>query len=382
MDIIPKTPSKWLRGLRITTLCSTTLLAACSMSPGMYMGPPETVKQELQADGAPEGAMKTISPELIAQLRTAEESTSVPQDVRQLFGKTEPYRIGPGDILNIVIWNHPELALPAASADAGSDSASLSQVGNGYNVSPEGTIQIPFGGTVKVAGLTEFQARQVLTRRIGAYISDPQLTVRIQAYRNGRVYMDGEVHRPGLLAMNDIPMTLPEAINRAGGFTPDADRSSIELTRNGRTTVINLPELVRAGINPSQIALTGGDLIRVVSRSESKVYLMGDVTIPQALPMNNGQLTLAQALGEAGGVNPNSGNPRQIYVIRKGAGDQPEIYHLNASRPAAFVLASDFNLKPLDMVYVDPAPIVRWNRVISNLLPSYGAIVTTRSVTR
>jgi polysaccharide export outer membrane protein len=98
--------------------------------------------------------------------------------------------------------------------------------------------------------------------------------------------------------------------------------------------------------------------------------------------MNNGQLTLAQALGEAGGVKPEAGNPRQIYVIRKGANGNAEIYHLDASVPTAFVLAADFNLKARDMVFIDPAPIVRWNRVISMLLPSYGAVVTTPSMVK
>ena len=345
------------------------------------MGKPQDVAKALNEEGAPPGALMTISPQLIEQQRAARDKT-VNKQIRQFFGVPEEYRVGPGDILSIVIWNHPELVLPMAGSNVPTSSSSIADVGNGYNVSPDGLIQVPFVGAVKVAGLTEYQIRSMLTRKMAPYVSDPQLTVRIQAYRNGRVYVDGEVRSPGLLTLNDIPMTLPEAINRAGGFTPEADRSSIVLTRNGVATHISMPELTRQGINPAHILLADGDLLRVVNEDDSKVFMLGDVDNPRAQPLQDGALTLAQALGEASGINPETGNPRQVYVIRKGAQGNAEIYHLDASVPTALVLAADFELKPRDMVFVDPAPIVRWNRVISMLLPSYGAVGTTRDMTR
>ena len=302
--------------------------------------------------------------------------------VQHLFGKAEPYRVGPGDILNVVVWNHPELALTPAGAAGTAIVTGVNELGNGYNVGPDGTIQFPFAGSVKVAGMNESQIREALVRRLSGYINSPQITVRVQAYRSGRVYIDGEVRNPGVLPITDLPMTLPEAINRAGGLTADANRGAITLTRNGQTTPINLPELTRSNINPSNILLKDGDMLRIANREDTKVYLMGDVFQPTAQVMHDGYITLAQALGEAGGINPTSGNPRQVYIIRRGDDGTPEIYHMDAGRPASYVLAADFHLKPKDIVYVDPAPIVRWNRVISNLLPSYNAVYTTRAMTR
>ncbi|SHI16766.1 polysaccharide biosynthesis/export family protein [Pollutimonas bauzanensis] len=364
-----------------TMIAIFALLSACSMSPGMYMGKPQDVSQALQNEAAPPGALMTISPQLIEQQR-ASENTEINFDIKRLFGVPTEYRVGPGDILNIVVWNHPELALAMAGSNVATYAPSIADVGNGYNVSTEGYIQFPFVGAIKVADLTEYEIRSLLTRRMAQYISDPQLTVRIQAYRNGRVYVDGEVRNPGLVTMNDIPMTLPEAINRAGGLTADADRSSVVLTRNGVATHINMPLLTRKGVNPAQILMANGDLLRVINRNDSKVFLLGDVHTARAQPLMDGQLTLAQALGEAGGLNPETSNARQVYVIRKGLNGNAEIYHLDASAPTAYVLAADFELKARDMVFVDPAPIVRWNRVISMLLPSYGAISATRDMTR
>lgn len=357
-------------------------LSACSMAPGMYMGTPQEVSTTLNnKDGtAPPGALTPITADLIKQ--QASQADPVPAQVRDLFGVGEAYQIGPGDILNIVIWEHPELALTPASSNVTTGSTSQADVGNGYNVSADGFIQFPFLGPVKVAGLTEYQTRNVITRRISAFVNDPQVTVRVQAYRHSRIYIDGEVRTPGLQTMNDIPLTLPEALNRAGGFTVDADRSSIMLTRKDVTTRINLPQLTHDGINPQSILLENGDLLRVANRNDSRVYLLGEILRTNSQVMRDGRLTLGDALGEAGGVTPETSNPRQIYVIRKGNQGHAEIYHLDAASPVAYVLAAGFELKSHDIVFVDPAPIVRWNRVISMLLPSYGAVFTGANVRR
>jgi polysaccharide export outer membrane protein len=178
------------------------------------------------------------------------------------------------------------------------------------------------------------------------------------------------VRTPGLQMVNDIPMTLPEALHRAGGFTAEADRSSVTVSRSGITTFVDLPRLSALGINPNNILLAPGDLVRVLSREDAKVYVMGEVTRPAAQSLRNGRLTLNQALGEAGGVSTTTGDPRQIYVVRTATGGEPEIFHLDASAPVSYVLAEGFELKARDVVYVDPAPLVRWNRVISLILPS------------
>lgn len=359
------------------------VLAGCAMSPGISFDEVLQAEQRANAnaatsmDGAnadrpPPGALQEVTPDLIRQQRAA-QAKAVGDEVKQLFGTPSQYRIGAGDILNIVVWDHPELVLqPAGSITT--DAVSGSPVSNGYNVSQDGQIQFPYVGTFKAGGLTEYEVRERLTARLAKYFTEPKVTVRVQSYRNGRVYVDGSVRTPGLQAMNDIPMTLPEAINRAGGFAVDADRSTVALSRGGETTYINLPQLVQQGVNPNKIMLAAGDMVRVFSQDDAKVYVLGEVTRPAAQPLRNGRLTLNQALGEAGGVSSTSANPRQIFVVRAkgGSGDatQPEIFHLDASSPVSYALAEGFELKARDVVFVDPAPLVRWSRVINLILPS------------
>ena len=383
-------------------------LGGCALSPGLSIGrgikktSPSSISSlrtpkndgATQAQTPPPGALLAITPELIAQQRLVRK-VDLSADVKSLFAEAKPYGIGAGDVINIVVWNHPELVLAPAGATLTTDASGLASVGNGYNVSPDGLIQFPLLGTFESAGLTENAAREEITRRLSKFLRNPQVTLRVQAYRAGRVYVDGEVRTPGLQAINDIPMTLPEAISRAGGLTATADRATVVVTRKGATTLINMPQLATLGVNPSKIMLVAGDLVRVGSRDDTKVYVLGEVTKPMTLPLRNGRLTLNEALGEAGGVNSVSGDPRQIYVVRSRNGDlgsdptanagsvpastAPEIYHLDASSPTAYALAEGFELKSRDVVYVDPAPLVRWNRVISLILPSAAVVNSTNS---
>lgn len=369
----------------LPALLASLVLSACAYAPGMYVGKTgsETVAADTPATGVattpdapPPGSLIAINPELLRQQR-ASRAVDIAPAVKQLFGTAKPYQIGPADVLNIVVWDHPELSIAPAGGLA-TDAGSLSPVGNGYNVSPQGLIQFPYVGTLKLAGLSEYEARDLLVQRLAKYLKDPQITVRVQSFRSARVYLDGEVRTPGLQAVNDIPMTLPEALGRAGGFTALADRSAIAITRNGSTTLVNLPQLTARGINPTAILLGNGDLVRVQGREESKVFVLGEVLRPITQTLRDGRLTLNEALGESGGVNPVSGDPRQIFVIRAGTTDQPEIYHLDARSPTAYALAEGFELNARDVVYVDPVPVVRWNRVISMIVPSALAVSATR----
>jgi polysaccharide export outer membrane protein len=306
------------------------------------------------------------------------------EDLSQLVvTNPSPYTIGRGDILSIVVWDHPELAgggMSAAAAAADSANAA-SQTANsttpqGFLVDHEGRIQFPFAGLLPVEGLTEERARALLSEKLAKYIANPNVTLRVQSFRSKRVYIDGEVKSPGLQNINDIPMTLMEALNRSGGLLPTADQSRIVLERGKTRYPVNLRELVQKGINPGNVMLADGDVVRVHSRDESKVFVSGEVMSPRALTMHDGRLTLNEALGETGGINPLSGDTRQIYVVRKSA-ERTRVFQLDARDTGSLAMAEAFELRPKDIVYVAASPLASWNRNLSMLFP--GAL--TQAVT-
>lgn len=347
-------------------------LAACgSVAPGMQFGnanASSTGTEQADASAVPT-TIKQITPQVVKAEQESRLKEKA-QDISQLVGKAAPYGIEPGDILSITVWDHPELAGSVAGnamAVAGGD-PNVATTPGAFTVDHDGMLEFPYAGNMKVAGLTEEQARKLLISRLAKYINKPKVTLRVQQYRSKRIYVDGQVKTPGLQAINDIPMTLVEAINRAGGFLPTADQSQIALTRGESTYRINLPDLVQKGVNPASIMLRNGDVVRVKSREESKVFVAGEVVQPRALPMYNGRLTLNDALGESGGINPTTGDSRQIYVVRKSSSN-PVVYQLDAQAPGALALAEGFELHPKDVVYVAATPLANWHRTISQILP-------------
>lgn len=309
---------------------------------------------------------RMITPELIAAEQKQREQ-AVSQDLSSLVVANPPsYTIDRGDIVAIVVWDHPELGgsvvMPASGA---SESSNNGTPPPGFVVDHEGRVQFPFAGTLKLAGLTEDQARDLLASKLARYIAHPNVTLRVQSYRSKRVYIDGEVKSPGLQAINDIPMTLMEALNRAGGLLPSADQSRMVLERGKQRYRIDMGELVQKRINPSNLLLASGDVVRVHARDDDLVVVSGEVVVPRALSMRDGRLTLNEALGEAGGLSPQPSEARQVYVVRK-TKDGVRLFQLDVRSAGAMAMAQEFELRPKDVVHVAATPPVNWN---GKLLP-------------
>ncbi|HQZ02796.1 MAG TPA: polysaccharide biosynthesis/export family protein, partial [Thauera sp.] len=194
--------------------------------------------------------------------RTAASKSTVPD-----FGLMhQDYELGPGDIINVIVWDHPEITIPAGSYRSAEQSGTL--------VADDGTIFFPFAGTIKVAGKTTRQVRDMLSQRMSKVIENVQLDVRIVAFRSKRVYVVGEVKQPGLQAINDIQMNMLEAINRAGGITEEADHGNVLLTRGGQTWRVDMQALYEDGDVSQNVPLQPGDIVNVPDRQLNKVFVL------------------------------------------------------------------------------------------------------------
>ncbi len=371
----------WGRLVMILPLCAW--LGACGVAPGMSMQQPVSIPLESGTTPDHRAALPipvtNIDLSLIRRMHEIERNgRGVAPDI---VASPEAYTIGRGDVLQITVWDHPELALAqGASPQAAARTADAPP---GFVVDQDGTLQFPFAGRFPVAGSTVEQVQAQLARRLDKTFNDPQVTVRIASFRAKQVYIEGEVHAPGSQALNDIPMTIYDAIGRAGGFSSTADQSRIVLVRDGIERRVDLVEMAEQGRNPSKIVLRDGDLVRVLSRDDSGVFVMGEVNKPvTALPMRDGRLTLSDAIAQAGSLNANTADAAQLYVVRGMQGEQPQVFHLDAHSPVAMVLANQFQLKPKDIVYVDGNALVRFSRVLSLLLPAINAGLTTAIATK
>ncbi|NYH26997.1 polysaccharide biosynthesis/export family protein [Paraburkholderia bryophila] len=374
--------------LGVLTMVVTLLNSACAVAPGMRMQtsataavyttdatllaaknsqPAASEKVDATPD-TPEIAITEVDAALISQLAQRRQQQQL--ELSQLLsGTPREYVVGAGDVLQIVVWDHPEFAAALGSSQIQS-SARPGDPLAGFIVDQNGSLTFPYAGTLQVAGLRTDEIQQRLSLALGKYFVKPQVTVRMASYRAHQVYVDGEVHSPGALSVNDVPMTFYEALSRAGGFSETADQSDLVLVRGGQSHRVNLTQLLAQGVSPSRLFLNAGDVLRVMPRDENGVYVMGEVNKPvSAVPRRTGVITLADALSQAGSVNASTADAAQMFVIRGSLTGTPEVFHLDGRSPVAMLLAKDFELQPKDVVYVDGSGLVRFNRVLTLLMP-------------
>lgn len=277
------------------------------------------------------------------------------------------YTIGPGDVLNVTVFDHPELTIPAGSNRSAAEAGTL--------VAANGTIFYPYAGIIKVSDKTAGEVRAMLVQKLAKFVEKPQVDVRVISFRSKRVYVVGEVKTPGVIDVTDVPLTIVDAVNRAGGFTLNADLSQVLLTRDGQTWRVDVQALYENGDVSMNVPLRPSDIINVPDRQINKIFVLGEVQKPGSIFMPKKRMSLAEALADAGYINQQTANPHFIFVMRNQT-DKPEIYHLDSKSPDALLLADRFPLQPRDIIYVDAADVARWNRVITSIQPTASLLST------
>ena len=382
-------------------LAVSAAVTACSTAPGNYLDT-SRLNEPAQQGPQPKYDVHLIDAQLVmqqAQAAAAADHNDLPPSKYPGLS-SYAYHLAPSDIIGVTVWDHPELSTPQGNtfSAGGNTTQTVGQALTqpytsalpgqadpfGQTISADGTIFFPFIGRIHAAGKTATQLRDELATRLVPYVRNPQVDVRVLAYRSQKVQVTGDVKTPGPLSISDVPLTLADAITRSGGTNPDADIQRVRLTRNKKLYILNADRMLDRGDASQDVMLQDGDVINVPDHTDSRVFVLGEVKTPAQMNLIRGKLTIADALTQAGGILDTDANPRQIFVMR-GAKDNPtnpEIYRLDMTQPDAIMLSSQFQLKPLDVVYVGTASSTTFNRVLQQVLPTIQTVFYLRQLTR
>jgi len=315
------------------------------------------------ANGTDAGPIPTVPAGISAAQPLPDSGSSVPKpatnpadaSAKGSAEETPVAKLGPGDLLEVSVYNVPELA-------------SKARVSNG------GDIYLPLIDYVHVEGLTQEEAQALIEKRLedGGFVRNPHVTIFIDEAASQGVTVLGEVSRPGIYPdLGDH--RLYQIISEAGGFSQAASRK-IAIIRHDRQDPIRVELPRNLGDDLSgNIEIMPGDTI-TVPRAPI-IYVVGDVMRPSGLLVDNGTLTVLQALALAGGANRTAkmGDARILHKGPNGTTESKVAIKkmLEAKAPDVTLQADDILFIPVSGAKVAAARTIEAATSVATALTIY-----------
>jgi len=262
------------------------------------------------------------------------------------------YILGPADIISINLTDTDD-------------------IDNSYEIDPDGMIDLPFIGKLKVTDYTVDEAQNFIKQVLSDFYRNPDLQISVDEYNSSKVYIVGAVRNQVTINLDQKPIKLIEAAIQAN-FNPNAADKVLGtkgfLRRDNKVYKINLNNAFSSTDDKENFYLKKDDVIFIDRNSES-IHVFGEVTKSgEYYPNNNYSLT---ELISTAGLNQLTSNAKKVYVIREDYKNflKIKVYQLNIKNPVNLIAGRKFLLQPKDIIFIPPTEIVKWNRVISLLLP-------------
>jgi len=269
------------------------------------------------------------------------------------------------------IYNYKYKYILGASDSVSVNLSEIEDLNGSYIIDQDGKIDLPFVGKVKINGLSLDQAQKNLLEEIKRYYKNPDLQIKVQEYNSSKAYIVGAVQTQTTLNLNQEPVRLIEAAINAG-FNPGSDNKNFGtkgfLRRNNQVYKINLENAFKNVDDKENFYLKKNDVI-FIDRNSDAVHVFGEVSKPGIYYPNLGY-SLTELISTSG-LNQLTANAKKIYVIRENYSKflSISIFQLNIENPVNLIVGRKFNLQSKDIVYIPASGIVKWNRIISLLIP-------------
>lgn len=285
--------------------------------------------------------------------------------------------VAPGDALKVRIFEPYEGSIFPTIQKPGADFGV-------QRVLDDGTINIPFVGTVQVAGLSLQQMERRIAQQLAGKAQDPQVIVEFVADRTHTIMISGDIKSPGRVSILEGVRSVVDAINRAGGPTggqnAGPNQTEVVVRRRGQVILTaQFSELLAGG----DIAVQKGD--EIVLRPNSRVFtVLGAVVKSGNVEMTKHNLSLIEALGSVGGLNDLRANKTGVYVFRMGdlqsnPAARARVFRLDLLQPVSMFIGQQFGLQARDVVYVTNAPLYEYDKVLTSIYRTFSIISIVRS---
>ena len=247
-----------------------------------------------------------------------------------------------------------------------------------YIIGPNGNIDLPFVGRVNIQNFTLNEAKQKLISVLKKYYRNYDLQVRIEEFNSSKVYILGAVRSQITIDLNQKPIKLIDAAIQAN-YSPNSSSKDFGnkgfLRRDNEVYKIDLNSIFQSTDAKDNFYLKKDDVL-FVDRNSDALHIFGEVTRP-GIYFPNKDYSLTELISSAS-MNTLTANASKVYVIREDYNSflKINIFKINIKDPINLVLGKKFLLKPKDIIFVPPTKLVKWNRVISLLIPQSGLFNT------
>lgn len=229
-------------------------------------------------------------------------------------------------------------------------------------VPQDGRVSLPYTGELQVIDRSLAQISSELNEQLKPVSGTAQAGVTRLSRIPHTALVLGEVRNAGPVSLEKDNTTSVDLLAAAGGPRGEEHLFKYTLRRNNQDYIFDYQ-----GFRKNAFPIEEDDLLTVTSDNSNRFYVMGAINRPVVIPFPVPTPSLADALGAAAGLDERRSDPSGVFVFRKGNPDC--VYTINLKNPDSLLLAQRFAIRGEDIVYVTEAPLVRWNRLIQQILP-------------
>jgi polysaccharide biosynthesis/export protein len=374
--------------LEMLALAATGLLGGCALP---VAGPESWDITSGQSD--PENlvyGLVRLTPRTVAIL--AENNPQIAGEFGDRRGP-ETLRFGVGDVLSITIFESGPGGLFTPPTAGVSNSVIIPN----QSVDDRGNISVPYAGSIRARGRTAIEVQQAIVDALKNAALKPQVVVSMVDQRSSSYSVLGEVRAAGRFAVSASGERILDAIARAGGLSGQGNESWVVFEREGRRALVPFGAIVDVPAN--NIYVRAHDIIYVFREPQTFLAFgavgasagggVGAITLTGGglgtrggqLPFDAWRITLSEALAKTNGLSDLTANPSSVFLYRGETRHVAEllgvdcskfdgpiipiIYNIDMRNPAGFFLASKFEMRNKDVIYVSNASSIESAKLMS-----------------